>query len=62
MDKLLEQADAILDSTLEVKIKNGKTTEKSFPNSSSLAAKPDVVIFKAKIINNKIPLAIEQIP
>ena len=40
LDKLLEQANAILDPTLEVKTKNGKTTEISFPNSSSLAAEP----------------------
>ena len=43
LDKLLEQADAILDPTLEVKTENGKTTEISFPNSSSLATKPIIL-------------------
>ena len=36
LDKLLEQADAILDPTLEAQTEKGKTTEISFPNSSLL--------------------------
>jgi hypothetical protein len=40
LDKLLEQVDAILDPTLEVQTKKGETTKISFPNSSSLVAKP----------------------
>ena len=43
LDKLLEQADAILDPTLEVRTENGETIEISFPNSSSLAAEPFIV-------------------
>jgi hypothetical protein len=40
LDKLFEQAYAILDPTPEVRIENGETTEISFPNSSSLATEP----------------------
>ena len=43
LDKLLEKADAILDPTLMVKTKNGKTTEILFPNSSSLATEPIIL-------------------
>ena len=43
LDKLLEQADAILDPTPKVRTENGETTEISFPNSSSLAAEPFIV-------------------
>jgi hypothetical protein len=43
LEKLLEQVDAILDPTPEVRTKNGKTTKRSFPNSSSLAAEPFIV-------------------
>jgi hypothetical protein len=43
LDKLLEQADAILDPTTEVRTKMGKTTEISFPNSSSLVVEPFIV-------------------
>ena len=34
LDKLLEQADAILDPTPKVQTENGETTKISFPNSS----------------------------
>jgi hypothetical protein len=34
LDKLLEQADAILDPTPKVRTENGETTKISFPNSS----------------------------
>jgi hypothetical protein len=43
LDKLLEQANAILDPTLEVRTKNGKTTKISFPNTSLLAVEPFIV-------------------
>jgi hypothetical protein len=43
LDKLLEQIDAILDPTLEVKTENGKTTKILFPNSFSLAAEPIIL-------------------
>jgi hypothetical protein len=43
LDKLLEQTDAILDLTPEVRTENGETIEISFPNSSSLAAEPFIV-------------------
>ena len=43
MDKLLEQADAILDPNPGVRIENGENIEISFPNSSSLAAEPFIV-------------------
>jgi hypothetical protein len=43
LDKLLEQTDAILDPTPELQIEKGKTTEISFPNSSSLAAEPFIL-------------------
>ena len=43
LDKLLEQADAILDPTPKVRTENGKTTEISFLNSSSLATEPFIV-------------------
>ena len=43
LDKLLEQADAILDPTPEVRTEKGKITKISFPNSSSLAAKHFIV-------------------
>jgi hypothetical protein len=40
LDKLLEQADALLDSTPKMRTENGETTEISFPNPSSLAVEP----------------------
>jgi hypothetical protein len=43
LDKLLEQVDKILDHTLVVQMEKGKTTEISFPNSSSLAAEPFIL-------------------
>jgi hypothetical protein len=43
LDKLLEQADAILDPSLEVQTKNGETAKISFPNSSSLTVEPFIV-------------------
>jgi hypothetical protein len=43
LDKLLEQADAILDPTPEVRTKNRETTEISFLNTSSLAVEPFIV-------------------
>jgi hypothetical protein len=43
LDKLLEQANAILDPTPEVQTKNEETIEISFPKSSSLAAEPFIV-------------------
>jgi hypothetical protein len=43
LDKLFEQAYAILDPTLEVRTENGETTKISFPNSSSLAAEPFIM-------------------
>ena len=43
LDKLFEQADAILDPTLKVRIEIGETTEISFPNSSSVATEPFIV-------------------
>ena len=43
LDKLREQANAILDPTPKVRTKNGETTEISFPNSSSLAVEPFIV-------------------
>jgi dihydrodipicolinate synthase/N-acetylneuraminate lyase len=43
LDKLLEQADEILDPILEVQTEKGETTKTSFPNSSSLAVEPFIV-------------------
>jgi hypothetical protein len=43
LDKLLGQADAILDPTLEVRTENGETTKILFPNSSSLTTVPFIV-------------------
>jgi hypothetical protein len=43
LDKLLEQTDAILDPTPEVQTEKRKTTEISFPNSSSLIAEPFIL-------------------
>jgi curved DNA-binding protein CbpA len=43
LDKLLEQADAILDPTPEVRTKNEETIEISFPKSSLLEAEPFIV-------------------
>jgi hypothetical protein len=43
LDKLLEQADSILDPTPEVQTENWETTKISFPNSSSLATEPFIV-------------------
>jgi hypothetical protein len=40
LDKLLEQADEILDPTLELQMEKGETTKKSFSNSSLLATEP----------------------
>jgi hypothetical protein len=42
-DKLLEQVDAVLDPTPEVRTENGETSEISFHNSSLLAAEPFIV-------------------
>ena len=43
LDKLLEQANVILDPTPKVRTEYGKTTKISFPNSSSLATEPFIV-------------------
>jgi hypothetical protein len=43
LEKLLEQADEILDPTPEVQMEKGETIEISFPNSSLLAAEPFIV-------------------
>jgi hypothetical protein len=43
LDKLLKQANAILDPTPEVRTKNGETTKISFSNSSSLAVEPFIM-------------------
>jgi hypothetical protein len=37
-DLVLEQDEALLDSTPEIQLENGETTEISFPNTSSLEA------------------------
>jgi hypothetical protein len=38
LDMIHEQAEDLLDSTLEIRPENGETTKKSFSNTSSLAA------------------------
>jgi hypothetical protein len=43
LDKLLEQADVILDPTPKWQTENGETIKISFPNSSSLATEPFIV-------------------
>jgi hypothetical protein len=40
LDKLLEQVDALLDSTTKIRTENGETTEISFLKPSSLVAEP----------------------
>ena len=52
---ICEQAKALLDSTLEMRIKNAETTEIFFPNSFSSPAKPFI------IKNNKVEEKEEQI-
>jgi len=41
LDMVCEQAEALLDSTPEIRLKNGETTKISFPNTSSLAAEEE---------------------
>jgi hypothetical protein len=41
IDMIHEQAEALLDSTLEMRPENGETTEISFPNTSSSAVEEE---------------------
>jgi hypothetical protein len=44
LDMIREQAEALLDSTLKMRIENGETIEISSPKSSSSIAKPLIVV------------------
>jgi hypothetical protein len=41
LDMISEQAETLLDSTPEIQLENGETTEISFPSTSSSAAKEE---------------------
>ena len=55
LDMIREQAKVLLDFTPEMQTQNGETTKMSFPNSSSSATKPLI------IVNNKVEEKDEQV-